>query len=201
MSAELYIEGGARGADSNESRSRCRKGFCKLLEKCGFAGRMPRLNACGSREEAFKNFKTALRSKGQSGFVAMWIDSEEPLKDVDQTWLHLKNCDGWDPPAGVNNEQVLFMTTCMETLIVADHAALDGHYRSLQKSALPPLTDLEQRKRNEVQEKLMRATRNCKNPYEKGDRSFEILAKLDPSALDKLPSFARTRRILSEKLT
>lgn len=46
-----------------------------------------------------------------------------------------------------------------------------------------------------------RATRNCKNAYAKGKRSFEILGKLDPDVLAKhLPSFSRVRRILKEKL-
>ena len=38
MSARLYIEGSATGADSKEMQSRCREGFSKLLQKCGFAG-------------------------------------------------------------------------------------------------------------------------------------------------------------------
>jgi len=43
--------------------------------------------------------------------------------------------------------------------------------------------------------------RNCTNAYRKGDRSFEILGKLSPTALEKhLPSFKRARRILDERL-
>lgn len=94
------------------------------------------------------------------------------------------------------------MTTCMETWIVADRLTLRRHYGSgLQESALPPVVDLEQRARDEVQEKLVRATRDSSNAYAKGKRSFEILGKLAPSALEKyLPSFVRARRILEEKL-
>ena len=105
-------------------------------------------------------------------------------------------------PAGATDDQVLLMTTCMETLVAADHAALADHYGSkLQTSALPPLVQLESRGRHDVQDKLVHATRNCTNAYGKGKRSFEVLAKLTPSTLAQhLPSFVRTRRILDQKL-
>jgi len=94
------------------------------------------------------------------------------------------------------------MTTCMETWIVADHAAMTDHYGAqLQVSALPPLVNLENRGRHDVLDSLVRATRNCANAYAKGKRSFEILAKLSPGTLAlHLPSFVRVRRILNEKL-
>jgi len=90
----------------------------------------------------------------------------------------------------------------METLIVADHAALQDHYGvKLQLTALPPRENLESRGRQDVQDKLAHATRDCTNAYAKGKRSFEILAKLTPAILrDHLPSFGRTCRILDEKL-
>ena len=49
----IYLEG---GGDSNQLKIRCREGFCKLLEKCGFARRMPKLVACGGRDAAFDRF-------------------------------------------------------------------------------------------------------------------------------------------------
>jgi hypothetical protein len=90
----------------------------------------------------------------------------------------------------------------METWILADRAAVKDHYSDkLQDSALPSLVNLENRGRHDVQDKLVHATRNCTNAYAKGKRSFEILAKLTPATLSKhLPSFARTRRILDQKL-
>ena len=86
--------------------------------------------------------------------------------------------------------------------ISCDRAAMKNHYRGkLQDSALPSLVDLENCGRHDVQDKLVHATRNCTNAYAKGKRSFEILAKLTPATLGKhLPSFARTRRILDQKL-
>jgi hypothetical protein len=196
--AHLYIEGG----ESKEDQIRCRENFSKLLEKTGFSGRMPRLSACGGRGSAFDDFKTAHAGRKAGDYIAMLVDSEDPVTDIERTWDHLERRDEWEKPAGAEDEQVLFMTTCMETWIVADRAALREHYRhKLQENALPPLHKLESRARDEVHDKLVHATRNCSNAYSKGKRSFEVLGKLDPAVLKQhLPSFVRADRILKDKL-
>jgi hypothetical protein len=201
VSTEIYIEGGAAGADSKDLQIRCREGFRKLLEKCGYKGRMPRLFACGSRGATFDDFKVGIAGMVRGDYVAMWIDSEDPLSDIDKTWDHLKRRDNWDKPIGATDDQVLLMTTCMETLIIADRDALSNHYNNLQITALPALVDLENRCRHDIQENLYQATRNCSNAYLKGKRSYETLSKLTPKTLEKyLPSFVRSRRILDAKL-
>jgi hypothetical protein len=204
VNAYIYIEGGGTGADSKEVDIRCREGFRKLLENCGFGRqrRLPRLFACGGRDSALDAFKTAQRVNVAGHFVALWIDSEAPLADLEAAWKHLWERDHWPQPAGATDDQVLFMTTCMETWFVADRSALEAHFgNDLQGSALPPLEDLESRHRHDVQDKLMHATCNCSNAYAKGKRSFEILGKLSPAALAKhLPSFVRARRILNARL-
>ena len=136
------------------------------------------------------------------GYVALWIDSEDPLADVEKTWEHLRLRDNWNRPSEAGDEQVLLMTTCMESLIVADRAPMDDHYKAgLQRSALPPIENLEERGRRDIQQSLAHATRNCTNAYAKGERSFQILAKLSPVRWrNTCPSFARTRRILDRKL-
>lgn len=199
MSATIYLEG---GGDAKDVRSRCREGFRKLLANCGFGGRQPRLVACGSRAATFDDFKTAHQSNDDGAFIALLIDSEDPIADVEKTWAHLKTRDHWTKPKGAHDDQVLFMTTCMETWIVADRASLAQHFGSkLQQSALPPLTKLESRVRQDVQDCLVRATRNCSNAYAKGKRSFIVLGGLDPATLEKhLASFKRVRRILAAKL-
>ena len=105
-------------------------------------------------------------------------------------------------PDGADDEQVLLMVTCMESWIVTDRKTLRSHYGSkLQASALPALDNMETRDRDSIQQALSHATRNCKNAYTKGKRSFEVVAALDPSALrPHLPSFVRCERVLAEKL-
>ena len=198
VSAVIYLEG---GGDSKALRTCCKEGFRKLLIQCGFVGRLPKLVACGGRGATFDHFVIA-QGEGNVDFVAMWVDSEDLVADLNAAWDHLKARDGWQQPDGAANEQVLMSATCMETLIVADQATLAEHFNGkVQESALPPLVDLEKRDRHDIQDRLTRATRNCSNAYTKGKRSFEVLSKLKPDVLEELlPSFARARRILEEKL-
>ncbi len=198
MSAILYLEG---GGDSKELHTRCREGFRRLLEHCSFQGRMPRLVACGGRDATFGDFTFAHAGR-LAAFVAMWIDSEDALADLEKAWAHLQTRDHWAQPSGAADEQVLFMTTCMETWLVTDRAALKEHFGTkLQDSKLPPLNDLEARDRHDVQDRLAHATRECTNAYAKGKRSFEVLGKLSPAVLEQhLPSFVRVRRILNTRL-
>jgi hypothetical protein len=194
----IYLEG---GGDSKELHVRCREGFRKLLESCGFQGRMPRLVACGNRNSAFGDFAVAHNGRA-ADFIAMLIDSEHLVSDVEETWRHLQLHDQWMHLTGADNEQVLFMTTCMETWLISDRTALRDYFGGrLQDSALPPLEGLETRDRHDVQGKLVHATRDCLNAYVKGKRSFELLGKLAPDTLRLyLPSFFRIYRILNKRL-
>jgi hypothetical protein len=196
---KIYIEG---GGDSKELDVRCREGFRRLLEKCGFAGRMPRLVACGSRESTFNDFSTAHANTGNGDYLAMLVDCEAPVADLERTWAHLQQQDAWSRPHGADDEQVLLMTTCMETWIATDRQALKDHYgMCLQESALPNLDNMETRGRDDVQDALVQATRTCRTGYRKGRRSFELAGKLDPSILrENLPSFRRCQRVLDVRL-
>jgi hypothetical protein len=197
VSAHIYIE----GAESKQDQILCRQAFSKLFEKAGFAGRLPRTTACGSRNAAFGDFCTRHSTAGAGDFIALLIDSEDPLRDLNAAWSHLHRRDGWQRPAGASDEQVLFMTTCMESWIAADRPTLRRVYGAqLQESALPPLHDLEGRPRHEVLDALVHATRECTNKYRKGRRSFLILGELEPGALQALPSFARAFQILDRRL-
>jgi hypothetical protein len=198
VKAIIYLEG---GGDSNELKARCREGFRKLLEQSGFAGKLPRLVACGGRASAYDDFQIAHLNRN-ADYVAMLIDSEDPVVDAEKPWQHLAARDHWRQPQGAEDDQVLFMTTCMETWIICDRNALKRHYGAqLQETALLSLVELEQRQREAVQDALVHATRNCGNAYAKGRRSFEILGKLDVATLEQhLPAFRRLRRILGKKL-
>lgn len=204
VKAFIYVEGGAAGENSKELTIRCREGFSKLPDRMGFTGRKPRLVACGGRGAVYDRFVTG-HSNQVADYVAMWIDSEEPMSSWDAAWEHLqkvKTVPKWARPEGAEDEPVLFMTTCMETWIVADRDTLAGHYgNDLQQNALPPLDKLESRSRDQVQEQLMHATRDCSKACEKGKRSYNILGLLNPAVLEKrLPSFKRAKQVLDQKL-
>lgn len=201
----IYVEG---GGNSKELQSRCREGFRKLIEKTKVA-RNPAIVACGSREQTFKKFKTAA-SVADGEFPLFLVDSEDPVKVTDENpdsteaWNHLKARDNWDKPSGVANDQAQLMTTCMETWIMADQPALSVFFgQHLQTSALLPVLNLEARTRDEVQDKLVWATRDCgkDRSYAKGKRSFKVLEHLNPETLRKhLPHFRRFASTLERYL-
>jgi len=198
VSVKIYAEGGGTSAGNAE----CRRGFKKLFEACGFGGRLPRVTACGGRDEAYDDFRNAIAGIPAGDSVFLLVDSEDPVADIDRTWEHLRNRDNWQRPTGASDDDVLLMTTCMETWIVADRAALEEHFgRDLNSNALPPLTDLERRSRHDVFDRLRRATQQCPATYSKGPLSFVVLGKLDPAVLEQhLPSFNRARAILNIRL-
>ena len=196
--ARIFVEGGG----DRDLDARCREAFTELLRRCGFQGRMPRLVACGGRNNAYDRFCTAHQQTAGSDWVALLIDSEDPVANIEATWAHLKGRDRWEQPVGATDEQVLLMTTSMETWIIADHAALRARYSAdLQAKELPALEGLESRPRQDVLRALSQATRNSRHPFRKGNESFQVLLLLDPAELARhLPSFARARRILDKNL-
>ena len=199
--AKIFVEG---GGDSKELLARCRAGFKQLLENSGFAGRAPRIIPCGSRNNAYDSFQTAHR-QGAWAYVALLVDSEDPVSDSEKPWEHLKRRDDWDRPAGATDDQVFLMTTCMETWIVADRNGMkrffERHKPCLRAAGLPSLAGLEVRDRHQVQDALITTTKDCTNAYAKNRRSFEALANADPAVLRPLlPAFVRLERILNDKL-
>ena len=165
---------------------------------------MPALVACGARSDAYDDFKTADAKAASGDFIGLLVDSEEPVADVEQTWQHVAQgaVDNWPKPSGATEEQLMFMTTSMETWIVTDRKALKAHFGPrLNESALPPVQNMEQRDRHAILNSLQRASRDCPGPYAKVPKSFELLGKLNPTVLEQhLPSFKRVRRILDGNL-
>lgn len=161
---------------------------------------MPRLVACGGRNAAFDDLCTAHRESA-AAFVAMLVDSEDPVADGEKPWAHLHARDGWERPEGALDDQALLMITCMETWIACDHSALRGRFGAeLQDSALLAVEGIETRSRGDVLRALERATQRCQVRYEKGRVSYELLGALSPGVLQALPGFARVLRILGERL-
>jgi hypothetical protein len=199
VNVKLYIEG---GGDRSSLHIKCREGFRKLLERAGFQGRMSATKACGSRNAAYDDFKTALRTAAADEYPVLLVDSEAPVSQP--AWPHLQSRDGWRRPAGTQDDQAQLMVQCMETWCVADRNALRGFFgNDLQESALPALNDLEARTKESVQDALVNATRDCGHDraYEKGKRSFELLGRLAPAELRQhLPHFVRLCEMLDARL-
>ena len=199
MKVKIYIEG---GGESRSLHIKCREGFRKLLEKAGFEGRMPSTKACGGRAAAYDDFKIALECASNNEHPILLVDSESAVSTG--AWEHLQAHDGWEKPPGAEDDQAQLMVQCIETWSVADRAALESFFgQCLRESALPPVLELEDRSKDEIQESLANATSACGNDrkYRKGRRSFQLLSTLTPSVLkEELPRFKQLCEVLTTRL-
>ena len=193
MSITLYVEG---GGDSTALNIACREGFREFLEKAGLEGRMPRIKACGARDKAYKNFKTAL-ARGDR-IPMLLVDSEDPVPAGSGPWAHLQSRDGWRRPTGAGDEHCHLMVQVMESWFLADKPALALYYgHEFREGALPANPHIEQVRKADVLRGLARATRAFREGYDKGSHSFEILAMIDPAVVESAaPSAKRLLDVL-----
>ena len=190
MSVKIYVEG---GGDSQALRTACRKGFAKFVERAGLKGRMPRIVACGGRQKAYDDFATALDTR--NGFPMLLVDSEEPVTS-ESPWDHLRNLDRWTRPNGATKDQCHLMVQIMESWFLADKPTLTTFYgQGFLENSLPQNPRVEQVRKTEVLAGLDSATRHTtKGRYNKGSHSFDILAAIDPSAVER--AAPRAKRFL-----
>lgn len=186
---KLFVEG---GGDGKALRTACRQAISEFLRKAGLDGCMPRTVACGSRQQAYDDFCTAIRS-GEPALLL--VDSEGPVAPEHQDgnppdwrpWLHLSQRagDGWEMPAGATEMQCHLMVECMENWFLADRATLQSFFDpGFRPNALPAAgRPIENVGKEQVYQALAAATSDCKTKasYGKGEHSFKVLASINPA--------------------
>ena len=75
VAVTIYAEGGGRGKAGN---SKFRENFRKFIEQAGLVGNMPAILACGSREDALKDFRVALKG-GRPANCPYWWSTAKHL--------------------------------------------------------------------------------------------------------------------------
>lgn len=70
---------------------------------------MPRIVASGSRNDAFSDFCTALKSATTDDFTVLLVDAESPVETENGAWDHLTRRDGWVRPQGAGCESAHLM--------------------------------------------------------------------------------------------
>ena len=185
---KLYVEG---GGDSHALRTACRKGFSQFLKKAGLAGKMPRIVACGSRNDAYHSFCTALQNGDE--IPLLLVDSETIVRPDDGSWRHLYRRDNWPQPDNANDEQAHLMVQCMETWLVADVDTLATYFgNGFNRRSLPQQANLEDVNKEEIYRSLEAATRQTdKQGYRKGKHSFVLLGQINPTVVGNRCSSAR----------
>ncbi|MFL6196428.1 MAG: DUF4276 family protein [Thermoanaerobaculia bacterium] len=177
----IYVEG---GGDRGDTRAAIRTGFNKFLEPLRGLAQEQRIRwnvtACGSRQSAYRDFQTALRSHPDA-FIVLLVDSEAPV--VGGRWEHLRNReDGWDDHGGLSDDHCHLMVQTVEAWLVADPDALARFYgQNFQKGSLPRRDDVEEIPKADLESSLGRATeRTQKGRYHKIRHCSDLLGLLDP---------------------
>ena len=205
MSVTVFVEGGGNKATD----SACRQAFRALLTRAGFAGRLPRVIPCGSRNDAYDDFEIAFRNGDE--YPILLVDSEELVAPANQpdvnpsgAWRHLAQRGGRERrPRNAQDDQAQLMVTTMETWLIADRDALRAYFPGINENALPPNSELESRRKSDViDDGLRRATqRSSKGAYHKGNHSFDLLGRVAPDELRRrLPHFQRFVAALDSRL-
>lgn len=187
---KLFVEG---GGDGRSLKNACREGFARFLKKAGFAGRMPRIVACGARRQAYSDYCTALNA----GECAMLLVDSEELVMHSSAWQHLKQREGdkWEVPPRATDDDCHLMVVCMESWLIADRQALKDFFgKGFKENALPAkVRPVESLNKKELMEALEEATGDCasKGKYSKGNHSFELLGLIEPETILIEGSFAK----------
>jgi hypothetical protein len=187
----VFVEG---GGSSRGQQAQIREGFCKLFTKVLGAQPKPKVIACGGRDEAFKDWKRALKSNPDTRCLLL-VDSEDPVvsPDVDP-WAHvrMRKDDGWEKPAGTTDEQLHFMVQAMESWLIADPEALEAYYRQgFHKDRLPARKDVEAIPKLQLYDALERATKDTKTKgrYQKS-HGFVLISLIDPTKVAAAAPYA-----------
>lgn len=177
MKTTIYVEGGGNTAYLC-SELRC--GFKALFESAGFIGRLPKIVACGTRNDAFNDFKTAFLSKTKGDVIILLVDSEETVS-ASTKWEHVINRDSWCKLANVTENNIFLMVVTMESWFLADTDGLAKFFgQGFDVKKLPQNKNIEMIDKTKLYDGLKSATKkSSKGEYGKGQHSFKILNFLD----------------------
>lgn len=181
----IFVEGAGH---TNELSRSCRRGFAQFFKNAGLSGAMPKVVACGSRENTYSRFRAELTTNSTAMLL---VDAEAPVT-APGPWQHLKDIDGWDRPVGATDNHCHLMVQAMESWFLADRAGLASFYgQGFRVQDLPQNSNIEAVSKPDTLNGLAQATRGTrKGSYKKGVDSFQILEKLDPIKVRAASAYA-----------
>ena len=184
----IYIEGGGDGKDT---KARLRGGFSFFFKELVQVARSKQIKwnitVCGSRNNAFRDFKNALADH-PNAFVILLVDSEAPVKQP--PWEHLKSRDNWDSP-GVDDTHCYLMVQVMEAWFMADIDTLKTFYgQGFKENAIPKNINVETIEKDSLEPNLKVASRDTKSKgeYQKIQHASKLLEMLDIDKVRKASS-------------
>ncbi|MDB9318180.1 DUF4276 family protein [Nodularia spumigena] len=199
----IYIEG---GGNSNAEKAKIRQGFNKFFNTFIELAKSKKTKwsiiICGTRNNAFRNFRNALKSHPDA-FNVLLVDAEAPVT-IQSRWGHLKFRDNWDKPSEVDEIQCHLMVQTMDAWFIADIETLTKYYgQGFRKNAIPKNSNIEIIDKDTLFDSLKDATCNTsKGDYHKIKHASKLLELLDVAKVRQAsPSCDRLFTTLTEKIT
>lgn len=196
----IYVEGGGDGANT---KALIKGGFNIFLKELRQIARSKQIGweiiICGSRNNAFRNFKNALKTH-QDAFNVLLVDSEAPVNKT--PWEHLKFRDNWDSP-GVDDEHCHLMVQVMESWFVADIDALRQFYgQGFKENAIPGNLNVENINKLDLEVTLNKATKDkSKGKYHKIQHGAKLLEQVEAAKVRTIaPHCDRFFTTLAQKM-
>jgi len=182
----IYIEG---GGESKDTKAFLRQGFSSFFKELVQVAQKNKIKwnitLCGSRNNAFRNFKNALADH-PNAFIILLVDSEAPVKQP--PWEHLKSRDNWESPAGVDETHCYLMVQSMEAWFIADIDTFKKIYeQGFKEKAIPKNINVETIEKDRLELSLKAASRDTKSKgeYQKIQHASKLLEKLDVDKVRK----------------
>jgi hypothetical protein len=112
----IYVE----GAEREDLRRAAREAFSKLFAPT-LGHRKPSFIFCGSRLEAFNQFKDHIELRRAEAALLV-VDAEDVVASSSTRWEHVRKRkgDGWAKPKGTTEADLRFMSVVMESWCIAD---------------------------------------------------------------------------------
>lgn len=174
----IYVEG---GGDGKETKALLRKGFSHFFKDLVEIARNNQIKwniiLCGSRNDAFRDFKNALKYH-PNAFVVLLVDSEEPV--TKPPWEHLKLRDKWKSP-NVDDTHCHLMVQSMEAWFIADIEALKKYYgQGFKENAISRNQNVENIPKDSLEPSLKAASSNTtQGEYKKIQHAAKLLERID----------------------
>lgn len=151
------------GGETSYQKATIRTGFDEFLDEYKQKARSKHLRwsliACGSRDDAFRNFRFALKSH-PNAFNILLVDSEGPVDGSNPREYLRKRDPSWELPKGVEEDHYHLMVQMIESWIVCDPQTLHEYYgQGFQKNSLPKTKNIETVEKRQIEQSLEEATK------------------------------------------
>lgn len=187
----FFVEGEENPKDKRDEmrlRQTLRVFFAALVEQAEARGIRLQFRLFGSRRATYEKFREALGHE-LGVFCVLLVDSEDPVKDENGAWEHLRSraADGWERPAGAEDDQCQLMVQAIEAWLFADVEALASFYgQGFRSASLPKTQNVERILKARHLDALEAATKDTsKGRYHKVKHLSPLLFRISAEKVRK----------------